>query len=122
MIKKIAITDIQGILPEMEKEGIIPSNKITLFAYYADNNILAVTGVKEGKNAYFKMSYTKPEYRNRGIMTKLLGHVIEHCRNRGTKRGYANCTKKSLNIYLSFNGKISKTYKNGITKVVYEIL
>ena len=56
MIKKIAITDIKGILPEMEKEGIIPSNKITLFAYCVDNNILAVTGVKEGKNAYFKMS------------------------------------------------------------------
>jgi GNAT superfamily N-acetyltransferase len=103
----------------MKKDGILLSEKATIFGYYDGELLVAVTGVILGKKAYFKMSYTIPSMRKKGIFHALLAHKIKYAKNNGAKSAYANCTKQSLNAHLSFGGKIAKQYKNGITRVEY---
>ena len=122
MIKQISFNDIKMLLPEMRKSGILISDKVTLFGFYEQDKLVGISGVKMGKKAYFKMSYTIPSMRKKGIFHALLAHKIKYAKNNGAKSAYANCTKQSLNAYLSFGGKIAKQYKNGITRVEYENL
>ena len=123
MIKKIAFKDLLPIMDDMKKDGILLSEKATIFGYYDNGILVAVTGVIfQGKKAYFKMSYTIPSMRKKGIFHALLAHKIKYAKNNGAKSAYANCTKQSLNAHLSFGGKIAKQYKNGITRVEYENL
>ena len=120
MIKQISFNDIKMLLPEMRKSGILISDKVTLFGFYEQDKLVGISGVKIiGKKAYFKMSYTIPSMRKKGILHALLSHTIKYAKNNGAKSGYANCTKQSLNAHLSFGGKIAKQYKNGITRVEY---
>jgi GNAT superfamily N-acetyltransferase len=119
VIKKIAFKDLLPIMDDMKKDGILLSEKATSFGYYDGELLVAVTGVILGKKAYFKMLYTIPSMRKKGILHALLSHTIKYAKNNGAKSGYANCTKQSLNAYLSFGGNIAKQYKNGITRVEY---
>lgn len=122
MIKKIAFKDLLPIMDDMKKDGILLSEKATIFGYYDGERLVAVTGVILGKKAYFKMSYTIPSMRKRGICRKLLAHCISYSKSKGIKSGYANCTESSINTYLSFGGVITKEYKNGIKRVEYAVL
>ena len=122
MIKKIAFKDLLPIMDDMKKDGILLSEKATIFGYYDGERLVAVTGVILGKKAYFKMSYTIPSMRKRGICRKLLAHCISYSKSKGIKSGYANCTESSVNTYLSFGGVITKEYKNGIKRVEYAVL
>ena len=122
MIKKIEFKDLLPIMDDMKKDGILLSEKATIFGYYEGERLVAVTGVILGKKAYFKMSYTIPSMRKRGICRKLLAHCISYSKSKGIKSGYANCTESSINTYLSFGGVITKEYKNGIKRVEYAVL
>lgn len=122
MIKKIAFKDLLPIMDDMKKDGILLSEKATIFGYYDGERLVAVTGVILGKKAYFKMSYTIPSMRKRGICRKLLAHCISYSKSKGIKSGYANCTESSINIYMSFGGIVTKEYKNGIKRVEYAVL
>lgn len=122
MIKKIAFKDLLPIMDDMKKDGILLSEKATIFGYYEGERLVAVTGVILGKKAYFKMSYTIPSMRKRGICRKLLAHCISYSKSKGIKSGYANCTESSINTYLSFGGIVTKEYKNGIKRVEYAVL
>ena len=122
MIKKIAFKDLLPIMDDMKKDGILLSEKATIFGYYEGERLVAVTGVILGKKAYFKMSYTIPSMRKRGICRKLLAHCISYSKSKGIKSGYANCTESSVNTYMSFGGVITKEYKNGIKRVEYAVL
>jgi len=122
VIKKIAFKDLLPIMDDMKKDGILLSEKATIFGYYDGERLVAVTGVILGKKAYFKMSYTIPSMRKRGIFRKLLAHCISYCKSKGIKSGYANCTESSINTYLSFGGIVTKEYKNGIKRVEYAVL
>lgn len=122
MIKRIYFRDIEHMIPEMEKEGILVSRNVDIFGYYHGNTLCGIAGVKTGHNAYFKMAYTIPSMRKQGIFKKLLEHRIAYAKKTGSKKGHANCTKMSLNTHLSFGGIVSKKYKNGIYRVEYEIL
>jgi len=122
VIKKIAFKDLLPIMDDMKKDGILLSEKATIFGYYEGERLVAVTGVILGKKAYFKMSYTIPSMRKRGICRKLLAHCISYSKSKGIKSGYANCTESSINTYLSFGGIVTKEYKNGIKRVEYAVL
>lgn len=122
MIKKIAFKDLLPIMDDMKKDGILLSEKATIFGYYEGERLVAVTGVILGKKAYFKMSYTIPSMRKRGICRKLLAHCISYSKSKGIKSGYANCTESSINTYMSFGGIVTKEYKNGIKRVEYAVL
>jgi len=122
VIKKIAFKDLLPIMDDMKKDGILLSEKATIFGYYDGERLVAVTGVILGKKAYFKMSYTIPSMRKRGICRKLLAHCISYSKSKGIKSGYANCTESSVNTYMSFGGVITKEYKNGIKRVEYAVL
>lgn len=122
MIKKIAFKDLLPIMDDMKKDGILLSEKATIFGYYDGERLVAVTGVILGKKAYFKMSYTIPSMRKRGICRKLLAHCISYSKSKGIKSGYANCTESSINTYMSFGGIVTKEYKNGIKRVEYAVL
>jgi len=122
VIKKIAFKDLLPIMDDMKKDGILLSEKATIFGYYEGERLVAVTGVILGKKAYFKMSYTIPSMRKRGICRKLLAHCISYSKSKGIKSGYANCTESSVNTYMSFGGVITKEYKNGIKRVEYAVL
>jgi GNAT superfamily N-acetyltransferase len=122
VIKKIAFKDLLPIMDDMKKDGILLSEKATIFGYYDGEQLVAVTGVILGKKAYFKMSYTIPSMRKRGIFRKLLAHCISYSKSKGIKSGYANCTESSINTYLSFGGIVTKEYKNGIKRVEYAVL
>lgn len=122
MIKKIEFKDLLPIMDDMKKDGILLSEKATIFGYYDGELLVAVTGVILGKKAYFKMSYTIPSMRKRGIFRKLLAHCISYAKSKGIKSGYANCTESSINTYMSFGGIVTKEYKNGIKRVEYAVL
>ncbi len=122
MIKKIAFKDLLPIMDDMKKDGILLSEKATIFGFYDNGILVSVTGVILGKKAYFKMSYTTPSMRKKGIFRKLLQHCISYSKSKGIKSGYANCTKSSINTYMSFGGAITKEYKNGIKRVEYAVL
>jgi len=122
VIKKIAFKDLLPIMDDMKKDGILLSEKATIFGYYDGERLVAVTGVILGKKAYFKMSYTIPSMRKRGICRKLLAHCISYSKSKGIKSGYANCTESSINTYMSFGGIVTKEYKNGIKRVEYAVL
>jgi GNAT superfamily N-acetyltransferase len=123
MIKKIAFKDLLPIMDDMKKDGILLSEKATIFGFYDNGSLVAVTGVIfRGKKAYFKMSYTIPSMRKRGIFRKLLAHCISYSKSKGIKSGYANCTESSINTYMSFGGIVTKEYKNGIKRVEYAVL
>jgi len=122
VIKKIAFKDLLPIMDDMKKDGILLSEKATIFGYYEGERLVAVTGVILGKKAYFKMSYTIPSMRKRGICRKLLAHCISYSKSKGIKSGYANCTESSINTYMSFGGIVTKEYKNGIKRVEYAVL
>ena len=122
MIKKIEFKDLLPIMDDMKKDGILLSEKATIFGYYEGERLVAVAGVILGKKAYFKMSYTIPSMRKRGIFRKLLAHCISYAKSKGIKSGYANCTESSINTYMSFGGIVTKEYKNGIKRVEYAVL
>lgn len=122
MIKKISFLELTPIIIGMKKDGILMSEKATIFGYYDGELLVAVTGVILGKKAYFKMSYTIPSMRKMGIFRKLLAHCISYSKSKGIKSGYANCTESSINTYMSFGGIVTKEYKNGIKRVEYAVL
>ena len=52
-----------------------------------------------GKVAYLVNMYTMPEYRNSGIATKLLEHLMDEARKRGCIRITLNASKDGRPIY-----------------------
>jgi GNAT superfamily N-acetyltransferase len=52
-----------------------------------------------GNVAYLVNMYTVPQYRNQGIATKLLEHLMDEARNRGCNRITLNASKDGRPIY-----------------------
>ena len=80
----------------------IPAEEIVVFVAVADSQIIATSGVifhvhapsnrnPTGREAYVMNMFTLPEWRKRGIATRLLQTVIDHSAQN-------NCRKISLHI------------------------
>jgi ribosomal protein S18 acetylase RimI-like enzyme len=80
----------------------IPKDEIFVFVAVADRKIIASSGLifhvhapsnrnPTGREAYIMNMYTMPEWRKRGIASRLLQMLIDHCRQ-------SDCTKISLHV------------------------
>src|ERR1700677_2220218 len=69
----------------------IPKDEIFVFVAVADGKIIATSGLffpvpppptrtPPGREAYIMNMYTMPEWRKRGIASRLLQMLIDHCR------------------------------------------
>ncbi len=83
----------------------IPKDEIFVFVAVADGKIIATSGLifhvhapsnrnPTGREAYIMNMYTMPEWRERGIASRLLQMLIDHCRQ-------SDCTKISLHVVQS---------------------
>jgi GNAT superfamily N-acetyltransferase len=80
----------------------IPEDEIFVFVAVAEGKIIATSGLifhvhapsnrnPTGREAYIMNMYTMPQWRKRGIATRLLQMLIDHCRQ-------SDCAKISLHV------------------------
>jgi GNAT superfamily N-acetyltransferase len=109
-----------------QKEGVLPHGKwrnYIMFCARKDSCVVGIAGILFFRHsAIMKTDYVIPEYRNMGIHMRLLRYRMEYCRSLGTKIMRAHCTKLSLNNYLACGFRKVRTFRNGITEVIYEDL
>ncbi len=81
-----------------------------------DGEIIATSGVSfynlppnkkcpTGKVAYIGNMFTYPQYRNKGIASKLFNLVVEECKNHGCEKILLNATDMGKPIYEKFGFK-----------------
>lgn len=95
--------------PEIAKNCIAISDKTKYFGYVINGNIVAIGGYRQYKD-YSKIlaSFTLPEFRNRGIYSKLLKHRLDILKEEDI---ITYATKHSLNILLNHGFEIINSYK-----------
>jgi len=121
--------NIDSVCPDLvhlaKKEGLLFSGNILFFIVFNEDNPIAFFGLKmSDTSATMKCSYVIKEERGAKLLHSMTKYRLLWLRvNRPKiKKAYANTTKMSLNTHLRLGAKIKKRYKNGITKLYYEIL
>lgn len=94
---------------EIAKNCITISNRAKYYGYIMNGDIVAIGGYVQYKN-YSKIlaSFTLPEYRNKGIYTKILEVRLKLLKDYDI---ITFATKHSLNVLLNHGFEIIKTYK-----------
>jgi len=83
------------------------------FIAIEDNEIVATSGVcfytvpptyqnPSGLVAYVMNMYTKPEYRGRGLATRLLGEIVGEAKSRGCTKVTLNASQMGKPVYTRF--------------------
>jgi ribosomal protein S18 acetylase RimI-like enzyme len=91
---------------------MIPSNEFIGFLAVADSTIIATSGLvfhrhppsnrnPTGREAYIMNMYTLPEYRRRGIATRLLQMLIDHARQNDCGKISMHALPKGRSIYVN---------------------
>jgi len=112
MIKKVAFLQIDSFLPEAKKAGLIFCNSTEYYAFYHDEQIVAITGLVWYKNkVVFKNSFVLPKHRGCGIYKNLFDFRLQLAKSRNIRTIQATCTKMSLKLWLDKNAVIIKQYK-----------
>jgi len=112
------------IIQNAKKEGLLFSDNIFYFILKDDSSVVGFFGIKYSKDkAIFKCDYVLNDYRGNSFLLKM---NIERLRwlkiNTKIRKVEANATRMALNSHIKAGASIVKKYKNGITKVNYEIL
>ncbi len=123
-MKKIDFNLLAPYISMAKKEGLLFSENCDYYAYYKDSNIIGFCAIKYVSNnkAVFKCDYVLKEYRGNGLLIHMINFRKRILKEKGIKNAEANCTKMAVNSHLKCGGEISHKYKNGITKIIYEIL
>ena len=88
----------------------VPKGNFISWVAYEEDNIVATSGVSfhevpptfgnvSGKEAYIMNMYTLPEYRKRGIGTRLITKLLEIIKERGIKKVRLHATDKGKSLY-----------------------
>jgi ribosomal protein S18 acetylase RimI-like enzyme len=91
---------------------MIPSNEFIGFLAVADSTIIATSGLvfhrhppsnrnPTGREAYIMNMYTLPEYRRRGIATRLLQMLIDHARQNDCGKISMHALPTGRSIYVN---------------------
>jgi GNAT superfamily N-acetyltransferase len=106
------------------KNGLLFNDLADYFALFIEEKIVGYCSIKQKnfKSAIFKTAFVFPEHRRKGYLRFMVNERLKIVKSFGIIKVEANCTKQSLNVHLSLGAKITKEYKNGITKIVYENL
>jgi ribosomal protein S18 acetylase RimI-like enzyme len=91
---------------------MIPSNEFIGFLAVADSTIIATSGLvfhrhppsnrnPTGHEAYIMNMYTLPEYRRRGIATRLLQMLIDHARQNDCGKISMHASPNGRSIYVN---------------------
>jgi ribosomal protein S18 acetylase RimI-like enzyme len=91
---------------------MIPSNEFIGFLAVADSTIIATSGLvfhrhppsnrnPTGREAYIMNMYTLPEYRRRGIATRLLQMLIDHARQNDCGKISMHALPEGRSIYVN---------------------
>ena len=121
-IQKINPEEILYLKKEAIKDGILfPKKNPIYYGIKINDKVVAFGGIVLKKTrAIIKCDYVSNLYRNKGMASSILSTRLLILKELGVKYIEANCTKMALNIHLRKGARISKEYKNGITKVFYE--
>jgi GNAT superfamily N-acetyltransferase len=104
-IAKINYCDIPQIL-KIDRT-LIFNPKSIYYAFFNKCNPISILGIRTMKNGIkIQSNYTIPEYRGQGYFSALLTHIMR----KYTETLYADCTDKSVNIYIK-NGFEEYDYK-----------
>tara|TARA_R100000935_G_C2839135_1_gene170018 strand:- start:4203 stop:4589 length:387 start_codon:yes stop_codon:yes gene_type:complete len=121
--------NITSVCPDLvhlaKKEGLLFSGNIMFFVVFNEDDPIAFFGLKlSERTATMKCSYVIKSERRTGLLCRMTRYRLQWLKlNRPKiKKVDANTTKMSLNTHLKEGAKIQARYKNGITKLYYEIL
>jgi len=121
--------NIDSVCPDLvhlaKKEGLLFSSNIMFFVVFNENDPIAFFGLKlYATSATMKCSYVIKSERGGGLLYNMTEYRLKWLKlNRPKiKIVNANTTKMSLNTHLKHGANIQARYKNGITKLWYEIL
>tara|TARA_R110000764_G_scaffold95727_1_gene179599 strand:+ start:202 stop:585 length:384 start_codon:yes stop_codon:yes gene_type:complete len=124
-IKTLPRDAIKHLMADAKKEGILFPKLDTKFICILndDSEVVGFSGMRLLKSkAIMKNVYIDYHHRKQGLASELILTRLTLLKGFGYKIIEANCTKMSLSIHLKHGAKIKETYKNGITKVIYENL
>lgn len=78
----------------------VENNQIIGGCAVSMNHILPSYQSPTGRHGYIHNLYVEPEYRRRGIATRLLDHAIGQCIKRGVSKVWLHATDIGLSIYI----------------------
>lgn len=120
--------NIDSICPDLvhlaKKEGLLFSGNIMFFVVLNENDPIAFFGLKLSEtSAKMKCDYVIKSERGKGLLSKITRYRLKWLKlNRPKiKNVDANATKMALNTHLKQGAKIQQVYKNGITKLYYQL-
>jgi|5_EtaG_2_1085323.scaffolds.fasta_scaffold22952_2 hypothetical protein len=121
--------DINSVCKDLvelsKKEGLLFNKNILFFILYNNTEVVGFFGLKiHTKTANIKCDYVTKKYRGNKLLTKMIIHRINWLRKHkpSVNKISLTTTPMATNSHLRCGAKIVKTYKNGITKLEYEIL
>lgn len=99
----------------------LPSGKFIAFVALAGNHIVSTSGLvfiqlppssnnPSGLEAYIMNMYTLPDWRKRGLATKLFEMLLEYIRAEGITKVWLRATDMGKPIYRGFGFEESSTY------------
>jgi len=120
--------NINSICPDLvnrsKKEGLLFIDSILFFVVFNKKTPIAFFGLKIGtSSAVLKCAYVIKEYRRQGLLKKLTLYRLQFLKKNmpSIKEVSANTTKMATGVHLSIGAKEIAKYKNGITKIKYEL-
>jgi GNAT superfamily N-acetyltransferase len=122
-MKRIGLDELLPYIAMAKKEGLLFSVNCDYYAYYQGEQIIGFCAIKySGNKATLKCDYVLKEFRGNGLLIHMINFRKRILKEKGIKIAEANCTKMAVNSHLKCGAEIEKVFKNGITKVIYEIL
>lgn len=116
MIREVKPYEIENLLLLAKKEGVTFSKGV-IYAYTERGLILGIASINYGKSPKIKTQYTLPNFRGKGIGTRILKYLILSLKEQGYKIVKANCKPMSVNMHLALGGIAEKKYDNEITLI-----
>lgn len=94
------VPNSEEIAKRVEKD-LVDDNQCAYFVAEHDGNIVAIIKINDRGNGIGRISeaYTKPEYRNNGIMTALFNRTIEWAIEHNLRIVYLTIVRKNDNAY-----------------------
>jgi hypothetical protein len=120
---KIDFSYLSPYINIAKKEGLLFSENCDYYGIFnSDLELMGFSAIKYvGKTkAIFKCEYVLSKFRGNSLLLKMIQYRINVLRQNNIKYVEAHCTIMSKNSHLKCGGKITKVFKNGITKIVYE--
>ncbi len=99
------------VVSEIEGYPILTDENYIWFVVFDGKEIIGFSALKlSQQSAEFTNDYVSPEYRKKGVHSKLIKERLSWCKENGIKYAKADCTNVCIDQYIKAGFKVSKSF------------